>query len=734
MFYPAIKDNLQKGVVWAFNSPGVARAVAKRAADNNGLVKLVLMQEGNVIGNKTFTHIWFNDLKENIQNGLVSKSAALRELNDVRSKFAKHKNDKLATGHSKSWKTLDEAFNNIVSMPQQKRASTYFQKSKTETKSEGEKIAYQSLLSKKMTGAGFPDAIKIVDAIEEPAFKGVPSGAAVGIIQIDPLSTESSILTGKEAGVPEHLSYEYVLKGKPVAKMEFYSVVEQIAPETKGKMMSQAQVNFPIEKSIPQAAEAAGQLRFMPASDTDYLSAVKKGDTATAQRMVDEAAKAAGVNQEIDPSKIRTFWRVGKPPEGGQSYNTKDQFFEKGVSTYFYPEATSFAGMDRSDWYKVSGEFIGYGSDGEPLVKVESFKKGTQREIDAALKKKPILRLGPGDSFRFPKYSTYADRFTVRSVKRRKDGSLYGYEISPSGIAKDYPIGTEIPNYRKSGPEYLADDELGITDITYAPITKDNAGNVIPLSQRFKATSEDIRYMPETIQRDVGRNQDFANPPTDTEAVDALSSEKKAKFGAARSIKPGTQVAARIDIPAFLRTGKYVVAVHEPDGAAGGPGKVIGYDTVTRLQNPKFVVKPGVQRIYEGKSAKFPVATVDGKIMADRSIPADLENYVAVGMDPKEHAFFYDKRTDQPVIGGSESVSVGNTVFVKNPVYGKPEDFRYMPSPDSAMPGAYSFPGGYRALPGKAKGSLRLYGPAGSLLGIASSLDEAQRILRRKNK
>jgi hypothetical protein len=243
-----------------------------------------------------------------------------------------------------------------------------------------------------------------------------------------------------------------------------------------------------------------------------------------------------------------------------------------------------------------------------------------------------------------------------------------------------------------------------------------------------------VRNMPADIQRDIGRNQDFANPPTDAEAVDALSSEKKAKFGAARSIKPGTQVAARIDIPAFLRTGKYVVAVHEPDGAAGGPGKVIGYDTVTRLQNPKFVVKPGVQRIYEGKSAKFPVATVDGKIMADRSIPGDLENYVPVGMDPKEHAYFYDKRTDQPVIGGSESVSVGNTVFVKNPVYGDPSQFAFMPSPDSAMPGAYSFPGGYRALPGKAKGSLRLYGPAGSLIGIAASLDEAQRIIRKKVK
>ena len=62
------------------------------------------------------------------------------------------------------------------------------------------------------------------------------------------------------------------------------------------------------------------------------------------------------------------------------------------------------------------------------------------------------------------------------------------------------------------------------------------------------------------------------------------------------------------------------------------------------------------------------------------------------------------------------------------------QELRFMPSPDSAMPGAYSFPGGYRAIPGKTKGSFRLYGPAGSLIGIASSLDEAQRILRRKAK
>lgn len=59
---------------------------------------------------------------------------------------------------------------------------------------------------------------------------------------------------------------------------------------------------------------------------------------------------------------------------------------------------------------------------------------------------------------------------------------------------------------------------------------------------------------------------------------------------------------------------------------------------------------------------------------------------------------------------------------------------RFMPVPDSSMPGAYSFTGGYRALPGKSKGSLRIYSPAGSLIGIAASLDEAQRIIRKKAK
>ena len=265
MEYPAIKENLDNNIVWAFNSPGVARTVADRAAKNGGYVKLVLMQEGNVVGNKTFAKIWFDDLKENIAAGKITENNALRELNSIRSKFSRHSDSALRTDHTKSWKTIDEAYNNISDMPQMKRASTYFQKGLTKTKSEGEKIAYQSLLSQKMAASGFPDAREIVSQIEEPAFKGVPKGAAIAILRFDPLAKGEKVKTASEAGVPEHMSYKYVLSGKPVAKMSFYQIVDKTFPSVKNRIMSQQHTDFSTRESIPMTAEAAhGTVNFMP--------------------------------------------------------------------------------------------------------------------------------------------------------------------------------------------------------------------------------------------------------------------------------------------------------------------------------------------------------------------------------------------------------------------------------------------------------------------------------------
>jgi len=202
------------------------------------------------------------------------------------------------------------------------------------------------------------------------------------------------------------------------------------------------------------------------------------------------------------------------------------------------------------------------------------------------------------------------------------------------------------------------------------PAMKDFFENHLPNGKRFR-TAENVK---------------FATPPSEAAAKNALSSSKQPFFGEHRSLKEGTNVGVRIDIPAFLSKGEYVQTVHKK-GTTGNVGERIGYDTHVRLKDGvRFFVKEGsatekggAVAIKEGRANKHPIATVEGKISNDRSVPADINEWTPVGMDPKKHSYFYDKTTNQPVIGGSESYSVGNTVFVKDPVYAEKSQFRYMP-------------------------------------------------------
>lgn len=214
----------------------------------------------------------------------------------------------------------------------------------------------------------------------------------------------------------------------------------------------------------------------------------------------------------------------------------------------------------------------------------------------------------------------------------------------------------------------------------------DNINRMSPLDfvayawgpQQYRQAKKNAR--PETSsKREVGANADFSTPPTDEEARSALASDKQPKFGLARDLEPGTPVGLRIDIPAFQRTGKYVVSVHEK--AKGNTvGRIVGYDTIVTVDNPTFMSnEAGASKIKSGDKNKFPIATVEGSFNSSREIPADINDWTAVGFDPLDHSYFYDKRTDEPVVGGKQAVSVGNSVFVKEPVFGDRSNFQYRP-------------------------------------------------------
>ena len=238
-----------------------------------------------------------------------------------------------------------------------------------------------------------------------------------------------------------------------------------------------------------------------------------------------------------------------------------------------------------------------------------------------------------------------------------KDGK-YGYPITE--VKKVKPVTLDTKGIvarivkRSLGGETV---EYHIESRAYCP-TGPGGGldNSCGASEKFSPTSDD--------------NATHISIPDEKALGEALAKHKIDKLGGHRELAAGTKVALRIDIPAFTSKGVYAVTVHEHTGGKS-VGKALGYDSVVRLMGPVSFVsdEPGAEKINRGAN-KYPLATVKGAFDPDRSIPGDINKWVPVGFNPKKAAYFYDKKTGQEVIAGTDSISVGNSVFVKTATYG----------------------------------------------------------------
>jgi hypothetical protein len=154
--------------------------------------------------------------------------------------------------------------------------------------------------------------------------------------------------------------------------------------------------------------------------------------------------------------------------------------------------------------------------------------------------------------------------------------------------------------------------------------------------------------------------------------IDGQEIPKRELVGSHRELAEGTPVALRIDIPAYEKKDTYAVTVHSKAKSKNGVGKVIGFDSIVTLSGDVTFVshEPTATAIAMGRS-KTPLATVVGKFKPSREVPEDINDWTAVGYNPKKAAYFYDKKTGREVTGGTDSVSIGNTVFVRTPKYGE---------------------------------------------------------------
>lgn len=182
--------------------------------------------------------------------------------------------------------------------------------------------------------------------------------------------------------------------------------------------------------------------------DAEYLAAVEAGDMETAQKLVDVSAKAAGYN-------VGPVWHYGA----------------KGISE-FRPFAQELKIGDKTEAQVDS--FIRRAKEGQ-LIGVMDFRAGTfftpQRGSYSSY--------GPQEYGVYLKVENAAKRINGERWKAEIPGKPFDaimMDMDGDGIVKEIAI--------------IDPAKIKSAD----PVTRDESGNVIPLSQRFNEASEDIRF------------------------------------------------------------------------------------------------------------------------------------------------------------------------------------------------------------------------------------------------
>ena len=249
------------------------------------------------------------------------------------------------------------------------------------------------------------------------------------------------------------------------------------------------------------APYTAGGVKFSlitPEMDASYLDAVERGDMETAQRMVMEAAKLAMPNTKVvdedgNPKVVyhQTNATVYINRETGQNWDELD-----------WHERMEWDERDDWDDYWEEREFNTF----------SRVNARTTQELDGFF-------FAP----EYDEYHEYGDRTISAFLNITNPASFGDYNIdsSQNNAGRDERIRLQNEGYdgvinEEDGTiwEYVAFSPNQIKSAD--PVTYDDAGNVIPLSERFNPEKEDIRY---SIMQPTNEEVTFDNFFKKTSAV-----------------------------------------------------------------------------------------------------------------------------------------------------------------------------------------------------------------------
>lgn len=322
--------------------------------------------------------------------------------------------------------------------------------------------------------------------------------------------------------------------------------------------------------------------------DQQYFAAVQRGDMQEVQRLVDEAARGAGYNVgPVFHGTTRKKVKFISPSKGieipGAAFLTDN---EEMAEEYVFP--------------REYGEQITYDEDGneiEPGIVVKAFIR---------LKNPATYDMG-GDVG-----DTAVMSRVVKEARRNGNDGVVFTNVR-DGLADSDNEGTSFAVF-ESNQTKSAD-----------PITYDDAGNIIPLSQRFQQESPDIRYsLGERVQ---GPQEDNLG----AKYTDAVRASESA--GSRQDFLRGTdaQIEAAItgaDVSAVVREG---AGRGERDG-----GGVRGLRSGTESAAGKTVPKV---RVFISTDALDSTARKNSEILASRIFPAESGTQAAALSDMDEGDF-----------------------------------------------------------------------------------------------
>ena len=220
-----------------------------------------------------------------------------------------------------------------------------------------------------------------------------------------------------------------------------------------------------------------------PEMDADYLSAVERGDMETAQQMVMEAAKLAGYSN--DESWRKTHRAPRKEEDNVNPFNTEEL-----VPADFWTHPEWYTQIRHNSTDRESYSVLKPAIDKYKQLVAE----GKQEEADAIT---VTMYRGVDKRANSKEASFRNGDWITPSREYAKMSAPYG---NTRVIKQDVPLksiwwdGNSINEWGyDDGSEYAYKDTKNNRKLL-DPVTYDDNGNVIPLSERFNPEKEDIRY------------------------------------------------------------------------------------------------------------------------------------------------------------------------------------------------------------------------------------------------